>query len=694
MPQKLNILPINKFSFKEIRSKNMIYVDKTQLIHELVSMPNYYFFSRPRRFGKSLLISTLEHLYKGNRQYFKNLWIENHWAWKEWPVIIIDFNSISNTDENALRRGFKSALERNAAKYEVELKEFDIKERFAELIFKINKKTNNNVVILVDEYDKPIIDHLSDDGQIIIGKKNRNIMKEFFGVLKDNQAGSLVEFLFITGVSKFSQVSIFSDLNNLTDITMSEKYSSLLGYTDEEIDIYFGEWLNKWHIDKNIKRDDIKKHLKQRYNGFRFSEKNVLVYNPISILNSLYEQNYQRNYWFKTATPTFLINLLIKRSFNIPEIEQTKLTETHFYSFDPEKIHMIALMFQTGYLTIKKIEKTNNSPTLFYFDYPNLEVKESFLELLMIAFAQIPDDKYSPDHFAILNDFQSNNFEIAITTMQKLFACIPILDYQNELFFHQFFYMMIRSACPESRTLCTDNKIFIIIETDNKILILNFSCLFSTHDLLMQIKEKEIYEKNKEIYKLAIHFNIKKRRISSWELEKPKIEPIKIPKELKSSLKRIKIFLASSNELKQERQEMALFIHRENNKLIHNGIYLEFVLWEELLHSFQGNRLQNYFNQKMFECDVVIVLFGSKIGEFTKEEFELAWKNLKQGKNPRFLFLYFKEIVSSLDRDALKQVFDMMDTIEKSKQLYKTFKDTKDLIYDFKNQLDLLLKEL
>lgn len=688
------LLPINKFAFEEIRTRNMIYVDKTQLIYNMISMPDYYFLSRPRRFGKSLLVSILKHYYLGHRQYFKGLWIDQHsdCQWKEWPVLIIDFNSISSGNKEELKQGFHDVLENNMDRYNIKLSQKGLKEKFKEALTKLNKATNSKVVILVDEYDKPIIDHLAGEDQTKIAKANRSVMKEFFGVLKDNEAGPLVELLFITGVSKFSQVSIFSDLNTMTDISMDEEYSTLLGYTQEELDFYFANWLEQWHVEKNINISTIKNRLKERYDGFRFSKKDVKVYNPISILFSLQQKNYNKNYWFKTATPTFLIDLLVEKNINIPDIENARLVDTDFDSFDPDNINSIALMFQTGYLTIKDVIKQEISPDLYVFDYPNVEVKESFLKLLMVRFSKI--ETYNSEPFYIFSDLANKRFELIIDNMQTLFKLIPKLDMHDGKFFHQFFYMMIKTTCPISRALDKTDKMLMYVESDEKKFILNFSCQYSTQELLSQIKNSNFFKSYPDIYKIGIHFDLPQRKILDWTFELPNPEPVPIPKEMENSIKKIKIFLSSSVELMMERQEIALFIQRENNKLIQKGFYYELIIWEDLLHSFTKDKIQNYFNEKMLECDVVIVLFGSKLGKFTNEEFQFAWKHLKKGNNPKYMFVFFKEVtISSQDRKAFKnysKILDIIDLIEKNEQLYESFKDSYQLIGFLKKQFDLI----
>jgi len=689
----LNPLPINQFAFEKIRSQKMIYVDKTQLIYNMVSHPDFYFLSRPRRFGKSLLISIFKHLYSGHKAYFKGLWIDQHtdWEWKEWPVILFDFNSISSADDYTLTEGLTSALNRNAIKYNIQLNESNLKEKFIELITVLNKKTNTKIVMLVDEYDKPIIDHLDDEEQIQIAKKNRKVLKEFYGVLKDNEVGPLVEFLFITGVSKFSQVSVFSELNTLTDLTMDENYATLVGYTQEELDTCFEDWINHWSQKTDMRPQAIKQTLKKRYNGFRFSVSDTYVYNPISVLNALKKQSFG-SYWFRTATPTFLIQLLLKSEISIPEIEQAQLMPIQFDTFEPDNINIIAIMFQTGYLTIKDVVTNPSGHNMFSLNFPNVEVKEAFLELFMIQFAQLKH--HSSNYLLILQDLMQERFHAAINTMQTLFERIPRLETHDSQFFHQFFYMMINSACPSSRMIDKDDKMMVLIDEKEQQFAINFSCQYSVNELLQQIKANPSLPA--DIYKIAIHFDTDQRKIEEWDVAMPKPKPVEIPERLQNSIKTIKLFLASSKELSQERQEMALLIQKENNKFIQQGIYLELVIWEDLLHSFQGKRIQDYFNEKMLECDVVIVLIGSKMGDFTQEEFNLAWDHLKKGQCPKYLFVYVKNIsISTHDRAAFKnynKVLDLIETIEKKEQLYENFKNSSDLIYRFKNQLAHIIK--
>jgi hypothetical protein len=688
-------LPINQFAFEKIRSKNMIYVDKTQQIYNMISNPDYYFLSRPRRFGKSLLVSILKHIYLGNRNYFKGLWIDQHtdWEWKEWPIIWFDFNSISNGNENELKQGLHDALEHNLDRYHIKLIKTGLKEKFKEALSQLHKATHSKIVILVDEYDKPIIDHLDDEEQIQIAKKNRRVMKEFYGILKDIEAGPLVELLFITGVSKFSQVSVFSELNTLTDLSMDENYATLLGYTQHELDTYFVDWIEKWRTEKQFSSQTIQQQLKNRYNGFRFSVAEDYVYNPISILNALKKQSFD-NYWFDTATPTFLINLLLNSEITIPKIEQARLPKTHFNSFEPDDINIIAILFQTGYLTIKAVDWHNKFNVLYAFDFPNWEVKEAFLELLMMRFGNI--SHYDFRHKTIINDLSNQRFQLVVNTIQHVFNCIPPMDSHNADFFHYFYYMMIRSACPFSRVIDTDNKIHVLLEFDHQQFAINFSCTYSVQELLMQINaSRGIVSPDSDVYKIAIHFDTNKRTIDDWNAETPEPTPVMIPEKQISTIQKTKIFIASSNDLSHERKEITLWASRKNKKLIAQNQYIDLVLWENLLQSFQGKRVQDYFNEEMLQCDIVIVLFYTQLGAFTREEFELTCRNLDQTNKPAHLFVFFKTTPpEKITKDYIKEytkVLELREHIENSQQIYLLFDTVDSLILQLDRQIDLVM---
>jgi hypothetical protein len=702
-PDNLNLLPLNISSFNKIYDYNMIYVDKTPLIHSLICRPGQYFLSRPRRFGKSLLVSLLKHLFLGNKEYFKLTWIAQNVAWqfKFHPVLIFDFNGISHDNPEQLTRMLAHAMNRQAAHYELEpLTETEPKEKLIELILTLHKTFHEKVIVLVDEYDKPIIDHLGiNEKRLDIATANRDVLKSFFSTFKDNLVAEQVEFLFITGVSKFSHVSIFSDLNNLTDLTMDDRFATILGYTEFELKQYFHSWIEKWAKDKSITENSIYQTLKDLYDGFRFSSAIDKVYNPISILSALDQQKY-KNYWFETATPTFLINLLDQNHFSIPKIETSVLQEKHFSSYELTNLDPTALMFQTGYITIKDV-KRHDRITEFVFDFPNVEVKQSFLELIIIKYGQLSKDDYATDSLKLYHDLMHHRFGFAIQTIQDVFQRIPKLDHQSQQWFLQMFYMMIQSACPHTRTITTlGDKMIIMIESNQSTIFIAFSCSHAVKDLILELNVNPIIHpfklSDKDLYFVGISFDHQKREITDWTDEHVNPKPVEIPASQKAFVKIIKLFLASSGDLENERKEISLWINRKNKRFIKNNTFIELVIWEDLLHSFQGERIQDYFNQEMLACDIVVALFYSKVGQFTKEEFDLAYSSLKAGQKPYYLFVGFKNAQIST-RDITKNYFEVIElreTIKQNEQLYITFESIDQLILQLDAQIETCIHQL
>jgi len=365
--------PIGLQRFRKIREGSYVYIDKTKIIHQLVETGQYYFLSRPIRFGKSLLVDTIEELFNGHKELFRGLWIHDKWDWSETrPVIHFDFAELPYK-EVGLSEALKRAIIRNAEKLGVSIFSDNIKDAFRELIEKASVK--ENVVILIDEYDKPIIDFLDEPDQL---DANRSIMKSFFSILKarDEQ----IRLLLITGVSQFSQVSIFSDLNNLRNITLTTQYGEIIGITQKELEENFTQEIFKMQQD----RPDILAQIKRWYNGYTWNMRSW-VYNPFSLLNFMADPVF-RNFWFATGTPTFLLTQLKKKS--IYDVENLEMGSLALSSFDTDHPNLGALLFQTGYLTIKNIEQ--DSQELFTLGYPNLEVKSSLLNGLLSIYREGP----------------------------------------------------------------------------------------------------------------------------------------------------------------------------------------------------------------------------------------------------------------------------------------------------------------
>ena len=519
---QLKTLPIGDSSFESIRMNNCLYVDKTKHIYKLIKKGKYYFLSRPRRFGKSLTISTLKALFEGKKELFDGLWISNslNWDWKEYPIIGLDFNEITcDTPEN-LKVNLSKRLENIAQLYNIELKKTFLKEQFKELIQLLYQKNGTQVVVLIDEYDKPIIDFLGKGQDLLdIARKNRDILKDFFGVTKGMDVSNLLRFVFITGVSRFSRVSIFSELNNLKDITMNEDYSDMLGYTQEELESNFFSYLSEFAKKRNEPIINLLSKLKQQYNGYRFSSRDIKVYNPFSILNSMDEYNF-KNFWFETGTPTFLVNLLNKSNWYLPTIENMQSTESEFSAYEIEKLQPEALLFQTGYITIKSI-----IGRLYTFDYPNLEVKTSFLEILFKSFMK---DKRKTSHFVLLADYlQEGKIDSFIETLEAIFASIPyqLETKRDEAYYHTLFYLMVCASGINATSEVSDctGRIDLVMKFADKIYIIEFKCNQSADNALEQIRKKgydrQFKHTEKKIIKMGINFDTDKRNIGEWKIE-------------------------------------------------------------------------------------------------------------------------------------------------------------------------------
>jgi hypothetical protein len=348
-------LPIGIQSFKELRNRGCVYVDKTRHILNLINHGKYFFLSRPRRFGKSLLLSTIEEVFLGNRELFDDLYIYDKIKWESYPVLRLDFGRRGYATPNELLLSLNKYIDDEASRIGITLPDATLPDRFAELIICTRKKYDRQVVVLIDEYDKPIIDHLD---QLSVADENRKILRSFYQVLKATDEH--LKFVFLTGVSKFSKVSVFSGLNNLNDISVHNRYAAICGYTQEELETNFTEHLSELMQAKRMDREAVLSRIKSHYNGYSWDGE-TLVYNPFSTL-LLFDKKVFNNYWFATGTPTFLIKML-KDTDMAPVLKPVTLTASGFDSFEPGAIKIVPLLFQTGYLTIKSIKENRLKET-------------------------------------------------------------------------------------------------------------------------------------------------------------------------------------------------------------------------------------------------------------------------------------------------------------------------------------------
>ncbi|MEO0044679.1 MAG: hypothetical protein RL329_4128 [Bacteroidota bacterium] len=503
-------LPIGRQYFANIRQGNTIYIDKTQYIYKMCKMENTaYFLSRPRRFGKSLTLDTIGELFEGNLLLFKDLWIENKWDWSDiYPVIRLSLDAIGH--QHGLTEALQNELHDIAETFDIELKKKSPGALLKELIQKVVRKKGKQVVILIDEYDRPIVDYIDPyDFQKSINQ--RDILKDFFDVLKS--ASKNIRFMLITGVSKFARVSIFSSLNHLIDLTADPNYAALCGYTQAELESNFQPYL------ETMPSNTLEK-LKYWYNGYSWDGK-TFMYNPFSVLNFFNTGQY-RNYWFTTGTPTFLVKILSKR-FEY-KLEKKEVNDTILDSFvleQKDSLDLDSLLLQTGYLTIKKITTHQK----WILNYPNQEVKQSFAQFLLSEFTHtrvtVP---YGAD---ILEALDHNNVGGIITVLNHLIRAIPDQNYiQNEeKFFHAVIHLIFTMVGTnvQSELHTSIGRIDTVIVTEERIFLFEFKVNESAEDALQCIKDRLYAESlrylQKPIVGIGVSFLTTIKGIADFKIE-------------------------------------------------------------------------------------------------------------------------------------------------------------------------------
>ena len=490
-------LPIGIHTFPELIQGGYLYVDKTTYIHDLIDLGKFYFLSRPRRFGKSLLVSTLKEIFLGHQDLFQGLFIYDKIDWTPHPVIHLDCSQIDHSTPEALQQGLLDFLGAVNAEHQLSVEASGFRWYFSQIIETLAKKYENNVVVLIDEYDKPIIDHLDN---IDLARKNWEILKNFYGTLKGSDAH--LKFVLLTGVSKFSQVSIFSDLNNLDDITLDRKYATLLGYTQQELEHYFDEYLCVYCREKAVSREAALSAIKEWYNGYSWNGADRL-YNPISILNFFSKKSF-RNYWFSTGTPTFLIHLIEQEKLEIPSFEQTRITDTLFDSYDFDRLDVTMLLFQSGYLTIRELYEDSYGVE-YLLDYPNKEVKDALLTYLFESFTSGRLGEVQVAARQLRQCLQQRDIEGFITIIRGLLAKIPYtLHIREEAYYHSLFYMIaVLLGCDIELEVLTDKgRIDGVLQLKDHIYVIEFKYGKSGSDMaklteraITQIRENHYAER-------------------------------------------------------------------------------------------------------------------------------------------------------------------------------------------------------
>ena len=524
--------PIGIQDFGKIRNEGYVYLDKTDLIYDLVHNGNIYFLSRPRRFGKSLLISTLECYFQGKEELFKGLAIEQlEKEWKQYSVFHIDFNGKNFTQAGELEKTLQTFVETQELNYGRNPLANTLGDRFMAVLKAAHEKTGLGAVVLIDEYDKPLLDVLdtglktfdSEGNERLLEDRHREIMKGFYSVFK--AADRDLKFVLLTGVTKFSQVSVFSGFNQPDDISMDDRYEALCGITEEELYSVFDEQIKAMAARYKVSEDEMKYRLKRKYDGYHFSPSMLDIYNPFSILNSL-SKKILSDFWFRTGSPTYLVRLLAHFDENLNELTGKFYPTSSFIDYKADTEAPLPMIYQSGYLTIKDWNMDTDS---YLLDFPNDEVKAGFVTMVAANYLK---PKESPDAWVVevVNTMKMGDCDKLEKLLTSFFASIPYSqrrkddEREKERYFQYTFYLVIRMISSFTVLIekeQSEGRVDCIIETPMFVYIFEFKRDGSATEALKQIEEKgyarEYATDNRTIYLIGCNFSSKTGTIDDWK---------------------------------------------------------------------------------------------------------------------------------------------------------------------------------
>ena len=510
------LYPIGIQTFSDIRRDGYVYVDKTAHIHKLASTGKYYFLSRPRRFGKSLLVSTMEAYFSGRKELFGGLAMDSlEKDWKEYPVLHLDFSGKAYNASDVLLKALDDALYKWENEYGSENRSDVPGIRFGNVVEAAFRKTGRQAVILIDEYDKPIVDNLT---RPELREEFRETLQGFYSVMKSKDA--FIKFGFLTGVTKIGRMSVFSGLNNIQDISMDGRYVDICGITEGELRRYFGESVQELAATNRLSTDECYLKLARMYDGYHFCEDTAGIYNPFSILNTFSKMKFGE-YWFETGTPSFLVKYLKEGNYNLDNISKNDVSPEELSGVNYADPQPITLMYQSGYLTIKSYDTEFHS---YYLDYPNEEVKSGFLKSLSQMFApRLNEGEFAVSRF--VRAIRSGNTEDFMTRFTA-FLSSNGYDVQGdlELYFQNtmsvMFKMMGLYVKTEYQT--SNGRIDIVMDTADYVYIIEIKRDQSPETALRQIEEKgyakPFLASGKKIIRLGINFSSATRSVDGWEI--------------------------------------------------------------------------------------------------------------------------------------------------------------------------------
>ena len=509
------LYPVGIQNFEKIRRDGYCYIDKTALVYQLVKTGSYYFLSRPRRFGKSLLVSTLEAYFQGKKELFEGLAMEGlEKEWKRYPILHLDLNTEKYDTAEALDAKLELALSEWESLYGSNPHEKSLATRFEGTIKRAAAKAGERVVILIDEYDKPMLQAI---GNQVRQDAYRSTLKAFYGALK-SQDGN-IKFALLTGVTKFGKVSVFSDLNNLMDISMDERYFDICGITERELTENFSEDIRVLADNNGQTFEQAREQLKEYYDGYYFNQYSPGMYNPFSVLSTFAKGRYG-SYWFETGTPTYLVELLKLHKYDLYRMAHEKTTSDVLDSIDPASTNPIPVIYQSGYLTIKGYIP---EPRIYELGFPNREVEEGFLKFLLPYYTPLQETESGFAIWDFISDVKSGDIDGFMERLQSFLADCPYelakdieLHYQNVL----FIVFRLAGLYTKVEYHTSRGRIDLVLQTDSYVYVMEFKLDGSAEQALQQIEEKQyalpFAKDSRKVYTIGVNFSSKTRNIDRW----------------------------------------------------------------------------------------------------------------------------------------------------------------------------------
>ena len=510
--------PIGIQNFESLRNDGYFYVDKTASIYQMVKTGSYYFLNRPRRFGKSLLISTLKAYFQGKKELFEGLAVEKlEKDWVKYPILHIDLNAEKYDTPESLENKLNCILAAWEQLYGTRPSEVSLAMRFEGIIERAYRQEGQRVVILVDEYDKPMLQAIGNEK---LQKSFCNTLRAFYGALKSKDG--CIKFGMLTGVIKFGKVSVFSDLNNLIDISMNSNFTSLCGINEEELHRDFAEDIQTLAQKRNTTYEEVSKELTTFYDGYHFTHNSMGIYNPFSLLNTFYAMKFG-NYWFETGTPTYLVELLQKHHYDLHRMAHMVTSADALKSIDSASPHPIPVMYQSGYLTIKEYD---NEFKTYRLGFPNNEVERSFIKYLLSFYTKIDAVESSSEIRRFVDEVESGDYESFFRRLRSFFSDTPYklvrdleLHYQNVLFI--VFRLVGFYVKAEYHT--SEGRIDLVLQTDKFIYVMEFKLDGTAEEALQQINEKHYAQPfeadGRKLFKIGVNFSADTRNIEKWLVE-------------------------------------------------------------------------------------------------------------------------------------------------------------------------------